>query len=141
MKFYPLKSFNFAVFDNFKDKTDDEFIILAFENDMQRYGKKLNDCEYPCEVGCNECLFTTNSFGRLRKHENSVHDAENTSQEILESFNVDEDEYKKFLANNYDEEEFGRFRCERCNYKSHSEANVKLHENKDHLNFPSSWDQ
>jgi hypothetical protein len=122
-------------------KKREEDILNGFQNDMKRFSTKQTECGIDnANKKCNECDFITNSHGVLKRHENTIHSSNHTYEVIMEGFEDDNDEYIVLLTGMYDEEEFNRFACEKCSFKTHSEGTLPVHVYDKHEVSPGTGD-
>ena len=112
-------------------------ILNGYENDMKSY--RIIQMEFEIDntnKKCTDCKFSTNSYGVIKIHENMMHNRNHNFAKIMEGFEIDDEEYVDVLSENIGQEAFERFPCEKCNFKSHSEGTLKVHEYDSHTISP-----
>ena len=127
--------------DSIGDQSEKE-ILKGYENDMKRLRIIQAEFEiYNASKKCKECKFASNSHGLIKLHENNVHNKTNSYENIMEGFEIDDEQYVEVLSENIGDEAFERYNCEKCNFKNHSEGTLKVHEYDSHSVSPDTGDQ
>ena len=81
---------------------------------------------------CSKCEFETHSEGKLRKHKRSTHQAIDSNIKIIMGFKNDIQEYFNILNDMGVRQDFEEIDCQICDFKTKSNGECKMHEQKMH---------
>ena len=113
-----------------KDVIEKE-ILEEFENDCEDIFTLKTNCGLDLtEHKCKKCDFETHSLGILRKHNKDTHQLKESTENIIIGFKSDIRSYVYILETMG--EELNIIICEKCDFKTNSKGELKLHENEMH---------
>ena len=104
----------------------EERLINAFENDVDVMFQDFENSGLDVfSQRCNKCDHKTHSEGHLRQHKVSNHKSKETKQNIILGYEFDMQRHLKVLE--LMEEGLHKFKCEECDFATHSEGKFTLH--------------
>ena len=109
----------------------EERLIDAFENDVDVMFVDLENSGLDVfSQRCNKCEHKTHSEGHLRQHKVANHNSKETKQNIILGYEFDMQRHLKVLE--LMEEGLHKFKCEVCDFATHSEGKFTLHKRTTH---------
>ena len=104
----------------------EEILIDAFVNDVDQMTIDLESSKLCKEsTKCKNCDFVTYSEGMIRRHRVLKHKKQGTTQSMILGFESDMKEYSNILK--WIGKEINEFKCEECEFASHSRGKLTLH--------------
>ena len=106
-------------------------IIKGFEKDCKVMFELRMNCGLDVKSQkCKKCEFQTHSEGLLRRHKETEHNLKQTMVNLILGFECDIEKHVEVLKTMGEEEE--TIKCDQCEYKTHSEGRLIIHENNTH---------